>query len=49
MIIIAAVFIISVCLLISSILISNSLDYIDGRVAGCQYALQSLAANFHKE
>ncbi len=56
MIIIAAAFMISICLLISSIIISDSLDkinktldYVDGRLAGCQYALQSLAANFHKK
>lgn len=54
--IIAAALIISICLLISSIIISDSLDkinktldYVDGRLAGCQYALQSLASNSHKE
>jgi len=54
--IIIAAIIISICLSIGSLLISDSLDkinktldYIDGRLAGCQYALQSLAANSHKE
>jgi len=54
--IIIAAFIISFCLLIGSLLISDSLDkinktldYVDGRLTGCQYALQSLEANFHKE
>ena len=54
--IIIAAIIISACLMCCSIIISDSLDkinktldYVDGRLAGCQYALQSLVANFHKE
>lgn len=54
--IIIAAIIIGGCLIYCSNIISDSLDkinktldYIDGRLAGCQYALQSLATNFHKE